>query len=93
MEKLRCAKYSKGPSCGGQNNINLITYNDKISIPQRLQKYVVKLYHIYLLHHVWDQTKKKISNIHTGLELENPSIRMLSIVRPASTQNGKKGYF
>ena len=35
---------------GGHNTIHLITYNDKIVIPKKIQKYAVKWYHLYLLH-------------------------------------------
>ena len=54
MEKLTCARYKSGSFCEVQNNINIIRYNDKIVIPDKLQKYVVKWYHIYLIHTVWD---------------------------------------
>ena len=37
-EKLKCKKYTKGSFCGGQNTIELVTYEDKIVIPQKLQK-------------------------------------------------------
>ena len=40
--KLNSAEYQKGYFCGGQNTIKLIMYKDKIVIPQKLQKYVVK---------------------------------------------------
>ena len=37
-EKLKCVKYQKGSFCGGQNTIELVTYEDKIVIPQKIQK-------------------------------------------------------
>ena len=49
-EKITCAEYSKGSFRGGQRIINLITYKYKIDIPQKLQKYIVKWYHTYILH-------------------------------------------
>ena len=49
-EELNSAEYQKGSFRGGRNNIELVTYQDKIAIPQKLQKYVVKWYHTYLLY-------------------------------------------
>ena len=59
LEKLKRAniKYS---FCGGRNIIELVTYNDKIVIPQKLQKYVLKWYHTYLLHPGLDRTEAMI---------------------------------
>ena len=54
MEKIKCAEFTKGSILGGCNNIDLITYKDKIVIPHKLQKYVLKCYHTYLLHPVLD---------------------------------------
>ena len=48
-EELKCSEFTKGFFCGGRNTIYIITYKDKIVIPQKLQKYVVKWYHTYLL--------------------------------------------
>ena len=50
MEKLKCAKYKKSSFCGSRNTIELVTYNGKIVIPQKIQKYIVKYYHTYILH-------------------------------------------
>ena len=50
LEKLNSAEYQKGSFRGGRNTIKLVTYKNKILIPQKLQKYVVKWYHTYLLH-------------------------------------------
>ena len=36
--------------CEGRNTIEIVMYKDKIAIPQKLQKYVVKWYHMYLIH-------------------------------------------
>ena len=47
----------KGSFCGVQNNINLVTFNDKIVIPQLLQMYVVEWYHAYILHPGLDRTE------------------------------------
>ena len=56
-EKLKCAEFTKGYLSGGRNTIDLITYKYKRVIPQKLQKYVVKWYHTYLLHPGLDQTE------------------------------------
>ena len=60
-KKLKCAKYKKGSFHGGQSNIELVTHEDKIVIPQKLQKYVVKWYHSYILNPGMDQTEAMIS--------------------------------
>ena len=49
-EKRKCAKYKKGSFRGYRNTIELVTYEGKIVIPHKLQKYVMKWYHTYLLH-------------------------------------------
>ena len=59
-EKINSAEYQKGSFCGGWNTIELVTYKDKIVIPQKLQKYVVKWYHTYLLRKGSDQTEAMI---------------------------------
>ena len=56
-KKLKCVEYSKGYFCLCCSTIKLITYKDKIVIPRLLKKYVVKLYHTYLLHPVLDRTE------------------------------------
>ena len=56
-EKLKFAKFKKGSFRGGRNTIELITYEGKIVIPQKLQKYLVKWYHTYLLHLGMDRTE------------------------------------
>ena len=56
-EKLNSAEYQKGYFRGDRNTIRLVTYKNKIVIPQKLQKYVVKWYHTYLLHTGLDQTE------------------------------------
>ena len=43
-EKPKCAEFTKGSYCRGRNTIGRITYKDKIVIPQKLQKYIVKWY-------------------------------------------------
>ena len=57
MEKLKCAEYTKDCFFRGWSTIDLITYKDKIGLPQKLQKYLVKWYHTYLLHPVLDRTE------------------------------------
>ena len=59
-EKLTCAEYKKGYFCGGRNTIKLITYKNKVVIPQQLQRYIVKWYHTYILHTGWDRTEEMI---------------------------------
>ena len=48
LEKLNSAEYQKGSFCGDRNTIENVTYRKVI--PQKLKKYVVKWYHMYLLH-------------------------------------------
>ena len=48
--KFKSAKYLKGYFRGDRNSIDMVTYQDKIVIPQKLQKYVVHWYHMYLIH-------------------------------------------
>ena len=50
MEKINFAEYQKGSFRGGQNTIKLVTYKNKIVIPPKLQKGVVKWHRTYLLH-------------------------------------------
>ena len=52
------------------NYIKLMAYKVKIFIPQKLQKYIVKCYHMYLLHHGLDQTEAIVLQ-----DLYWPSIR------------------
>ena len=59
-EKLKCAEYSKGYFRRGRSTIPIITYKDNIFIPQKLQKYVVKWYHTYLLRPGLDKTEAMI---------------------------------
>ena len=56
-EKINCAKYQKGSFHGGRNTIELVTYKNKVLIPQKLQKYVVNWYHTYILHPGLDITE------------------------------------
>ena len=56
-EKLNCTTYQKGYFRGGRNTIQLVKYRNKIVIPQKLQKYVVKWYHTYLLHNGRERTE------------------------------------
>ena len=48
-------------------------YKDKIVVSQKLQTYVVKWYHMYVLHTVLDQIVAIILQHFTGQPLENPS--------------------
>ena len=50
LEIFTSTKYQKGYFRGSRNTIELLTYKEKIFIPQKIQKYVVKLYHKYLLY-------------------------------------------
>ena len=56
-EELKWAEFTKGYFRVGRSTIDLITYKYKRVIPQKLQKYVVKWYHTYLLHPGLDQTE------------------------------------
>ena len=58
--KLTCSECEKVSLCGGINNFELVTFKDKIVIPQLLQKYVVKWYHTYLLNPGLDITEMMI---------------------------------
>ena len=46
LGRLKCAKYEKGYFHGGWNNIELVTYKDKIVIPQKIKQYIVKWHKI-----------------------------------------------
>ena len=59
-EKLNYAEYQRGSFCGGRNTIKTFTYKSKIVILHKLQKYILKWYHTYLLHPVLDQTEAMI---------------------------------
>ena len=50
-------KYEKGFFRDSHNSINFITYDNKIVIPEKLQKYVLKWYHTHPLHPVPDITE------------------------------------
>ena len=68
--KLTWSEYKKGSFSGGRNTIKLVTFKDKIVIPQLLQKYVVKWYNTYILNPGLDRTEAMISNICAGQKLE-----------------------
>ena len=57
---LKCAEFTKSSFRGVRNTIDILTYKDKIVIPQKLQKYAVKRYHTYLIHPGLDQTEAMI---------------------------------
>ena len=57
QKKLNSAEYQKDYFRGGRNTIKLVTYKNKIFIPQKLQNYEVKWYHTYLLHPGLDITE------------------------------------
>ena len=59
-EKLKCTKYTKGYFRGVRNTIELVRYDGKIVSQQKIQKYVVKWYHTYLLHPGMDRTEAMI---------------------------------
>ena len=57
MDKYTTGTYQKGSFCGGSDiNLNIITCNDKISIPSIIQSCVSHWYHTYLLHIIMDIT-------------------------------------
>ena len=49
MKKNNCTTYQTSSFRGGQNTIKPVMYEDKIIIPQKIRKYAVKWYHMYLL--------------------------------------------
>ena len=56
--KYNVGTYQKRFFCGGSNiYLNLITCNDNIVILSILQSYVLRWYHIYLLHPGMDGTE------------------------------------
>ena len=60
LEKPNYEEYQKDSFCGGQNTIKLVTYKYKIVLPQKVQKYVMIWYHIYLLCNRLDKTEAMI---------------------------------
>ena len=57
IAKYKNGTYHKGSFHGGSNiDLNLITYEDKIVIPEKIQSYVLNLYHTYILHRGMDRT-------------------------------------
>ena len=59
-EKLHAKNIKNSSFCRGSNTIKLIACKNKIVIPQQLQLYVVKWYHIYILHTRWYRTEEII---------------------------------
>ena len=59
-EKLKRGEYSKGYFCVGCITLKLVTYKYKRVIQHLLQKYIVKWYHMYILHSGLDQTEVMI---------------------------------
>ena len=57
MEILNSVEYIKGYFCGIRNTTNLVMFNDKIVIPQLIQRYIMKWYHTYLFHPGLDRTE------------------------------------
>ena len=89
MSKLTCVKYKRYSFCGGWNTINLIIYNHKIVITDKIQKYVVKWYHMYLHHPGWYRTDSIIHQFFTGLELDAPFERKSSFMILSNVKNGQ----
>ena len=59
--KYNDGTYHKGYFRGGSNiDLSLITCNDKINIPLKLQRYVLHWYHTYLLRPEMDRTEMMI---------------------------------
>ena len=75
MEKLTCRNYKRDSFHGGYSTINLIMYNNKIVIPDKIPDYVVKWYHTRLIHSGIDLTEATFTNICTGLALDHTSRR------------------
>ena len=58
MDKYKDGTYHMGSFHGGSNiDINLIKCKDKIVIPSKLQSYLLRWYHMYLLNLVMDRTE------------------------------------
>ena len=61
MAKYNNVTYHKGSFCGGSNiDLNLITCDNKIFIPEKLQSYVLHWYHTYILRPDMDRTEAMI---------------------------------
>ena len=57
---MKREEYQTGCFCGLWNIIQLVTYKDRISIPQKLQIYTGHWYHMYIIHNLPDTTKSMI---------------------------------
>ena len=57
LTKKHVQNYHKGYFSRGRNTIALVTRKDKLVIPQLIQRYVVKWYHMHLLHPGIDRTE------------------------------------
>ena len=55
--KIKCSKYKTGSVCGGRNTIQFIAPENKIVIPQKLQKYEIQWYHMHPLCPVLNRTE------------------------------------
>ena len=61
IAKYKNGMYHKGYFSGGSNiYLKLITCEDKIGIPPKLQSYVLNWYYTYLLHPGMDRTEVMI---------------------------------
>ena len=50
LQENTCATYQKGYFCGNCNTIELVTYKDRVVMPQQFQRYLKRRYHDYILH-------------------------------------------
>ena len=55
VEKHKHVNYQIGCFCGGNNTIKLTTYNNTMILSKKIQRYVVKWNHAYLLHTLIDR--------------------------------------
>ena len=61
IAKYKTGKYHKGSFREGSNiDLNLITYNNNIVIPSKLQSSVLHWYHTYFVHTIMDITEAMI---------------------------------
>ena len=60
MENFNCENHERGYFIGFRITIKTVMYNDKIVVPQKLRRYIVKWYHMYLLHPGLDKNEAMV---------------------------------
>ena len=67
MAKYKNGTYHKGYFCVGRNiDLKLISFDDGIVIPSKLQSYALHWYHTYILNPVMDRTEVMVFQHLTG---------------------------